>query len=176
MKTPTKATAHSVYDLNYHIVLVTKYRHRVLEGDINQFVEEQVPTICQRYGWECLALGVMPEHVHLLVSEPDIANIATVIGVLKQITSRQLKQHREAFWETRYHDRNVFTPHVFRQKLRYLHRNPVARGLVTRPEDWPWSSYSHSLTGVPGAVEFESWWTEMARKGVSAWAPAKGRE
>ena len=47
MKTPTKTTAHSVYNLNYHIVLVTKYRNRVLTDDIARFVEEQVPTICR---------------------------------------------------------------------------------------------------------------------------------
>jgi len=60
MKTPTKAAAHCVYNLNYHIVnyhivLVTKYRNRVLTGDIERFVKEQVPLICARY--ESSALG-----------------------------------------------------------------------------------------------------------------------
>ena len=40
--------------------------------------------------------------------------------------------------------------------LRLMHRNPVARGLVERPEDWAWSSFRHYLTGEEGVVEIES--------------------
>ena len=48
------------------------------------------------------------------------------------------------------------------EKLCYLHRNPVKRGLVDAPEDWAWSSLRHYLTGEEGPVEVESVWT--ARK------------
>jgi len=41
------------------------------------------------------------------------------------------------------------------QKLRYIHRNPVARGLVERPEDWPWSSFRRYFTAADGVVEIE---------------------
>ena len=47
-----------------------------------------------------------------------------------------------------------------------MHRNPVARGLVALPEDWPWSSYSHYLTGVEGTVEIESEWTARRRERI----------
>ena len=42
------------------------------------------------------------------------------------------------------------------EKLRYIHRNPVVRGLVERPEDWQWSSFRHYLTSADGVVEIES--------------------
>jgi putative transposase len=45
------------------------------------------------------------------------------------------------------------------EKLRYLHRNPVKRGLVKKPEDWAWSSFRHYLTGAESVVELESPWT-----------------
>ncbi|HET9408295.1 MAG TPA: hypothetical protein VFO39_13730 [Candidatus Sulfotelmatobacter sp.] len=45
-----------------------------------------------------------------------------------------------------YYDFNVWSERKFIEKLRYLHRNPVTRGLVQRPEDWPWSSFRHSAT------------------------------
>jgi len=51
------------------------------------------------------------------------------------------------------------------EKLRYMHRNPAVRGLVEKPEHWPWSSYRHSLTGATGAVEIESEWTAARRGG-----------
>lgn len=50
------------------------------------------------------------------------------------------------------------------EKLRYIHRNPVHRGLVERPEDWLWSSFNHYATGVEGPVEIESQWTVRKRE------------
>jgi len=50
------------------------------------------------------------------------------------------------------------------EKLRYIHRNPVKRGLVKRPEDWLWSSFHHYLTGEEGVVEIESHWTATRRE------------
>jgi len=50
------------------------------------------------------------------------------------------------------------------EKLRYIHRNPVERGLVTCPEDWAWSSFRHYLTGESGTVEIESHWTARRRE------------
>jgi REP-associated tyrosine transposase len=62
-------------------------------------------------------------------------------------------------WQKRYYDRNVRTYESFVEKLRYIHRNPVKRGLVTRPENWKWSSFRHYATAEIGAVEVESRWT-----------------
>ena len=75
--------------VNYHIVLVTKYRNRVLNrvltGDIERFVKEQVPIICARYEWETLALEVMPEHVHLFVSAGPLTAPNTIAKTVKSI-------------------------------------------------------------------------------------------
>jgi putative transposase len=49
-------------------------------------------------------------------------------------------------------------------KLHYIHRNPVRRGLVERPEDWEWSSFRHYATGDEGVVEIESEWTARRRE------------
>jgi hypothetical protein len=49
----------------------------------------------------------------------------------------------------------------FVEKLRSIHRNPEQRGLVTRPEDWRWSSFRHYATGETGVVEIE--WQSTAR-------------
>jgi putative transposase len=59
----------------------------------------------------------------------------------------------------------VFSPRKVAEKLKYIHRNPVTRGLVEKPEDWAWSSYRHYATGVEGAIEIESFWTAWKRDG-----------
>ena len=58
-------------------------------------------------------------------------------------------------------------------KLRYIHRNPVKRGLVERPEDWAWSSFRHYLTGEEGKVEIESHWTAKKREKLGIFPAVK---
>lgn len=50
------------------------------------------------------------------------------------------------------------------EKLRYIHENPVRRGLAQKPEDWRWSSFRHYLTGEVCGVEIESQWTARKRE------------
>jgi putative transposase len=122
--------------------------------------EEELEQIRKRYEFTVSGYVVMPEHVHILVSEPVQGNLAGTLQVLKQMTARRLKSEgMKAFWQARYYDFNVFTEVKRIEKLRYIHRNPVHRGLVQRPEDWPWSSFRHYATGLAGTVEIQSKWT-----------------
>ncbi len=109
------------------------------------------------------AYVLMPEHVHLLVNEPPRIPLAQLLKAVKQITSRKLRGSREKFWQDRYHDSNVYGEKARSEVIRYIHRNPVKRGLVEKPEDWPWSSFRHYATGVKGTVEIESQWTAFRR-------------
>ncbi len=98
-----------------------------------------------------LGYVVMPEHIHLLVSEPPEALLAKALQSLKLSVSKRLKQR--PFWQPRYYDFNVFTHNKRVEKLKYMHRNPVTRGLVPKPEDWPWSTYRHYLDNEPTPVK-----------------------
>jgi REP-associated tyrosine transposase len=117
-----------------------------------------------RYRFYVAGYVVMPEHVHLLLTEPQCGTLASAVQAVKQSVSRKLIAGREHFWQARYYDFNVFTAKKRIEKLKYIHRNPVKRGLVERPEDWAWSSFRHYVTGEPGVVEIESPWTEYYRK------------
>ena len=95
---------------------------------------------------------VMPEHVHMLVAEPVEGSLAEWLKTVKQRFARAA--HREGMiasgervWEPRYYDFNVFTEKKRIEKLKYIHGNPVKRGLVENPEDWKWSSYRFYLLG-----------------------------
>jgi putative transposase len=118
----------------------------------------------RRHGLHIIGYVVMPEHVHLLLSEPQNESLATALQALKQSVSRTLAlRGREPFWQARHYDFNVWTAKKETEKLKYLHRNPVTRGLVARPEDWAWSSYRHYASGVEGVVEIESQWAAFRR-------------
>ena len=72
--------------------------------------------------------------------------------------------------QPRYYDFNVWSEKKRIEKLRYIHRNPVRRGLVKNPEEWEWSGYRHYLTEQVGVVEIESQWTARARERLG-WRP-----
>ena len=113
----------------------------------------------------------MPEHVHLLVSEPERSSLATAIQLLKQNSSRQARRPRNPgqqelfaqpeircpFWQKRYYDFNLRTAKKRIEKLKYMHRNPVKRGLCAAPEEWKWSSYRTYAFAERGMVLLNQW-------------------
>lgn len=119
---------------------------------------------------------VMPEHVHLLISEPLTGTIADAMRFLKLTFAKRLRLVEGGdgpFWQKRYYDRNVRDAHEFSVKLQYLHRNPVKRGLVSTPEEWRWSSYRHYAFREIGIVEIESEWTARDRETAEHGGPAR---
>jgi putative transposase len=127
----------------------------------------------RRQGFELAGYVVMPEHVHLLISEPPTGTPSTILQVLKQKVSRALRKGREgsgkqlalpfvaraeessAFWQRRFYDFNVWSEKKFKEKLHYMHRNPVERKLVLHPRDWPWSSWSFYENGEKGLIRID---------------------
>jgi len=125
-----------------------------------------------RKGYNFVLVGyvVMPEHIHLIISEPERGTPSTVMQVLKQRFARKVlaewrarNQSRvprlweEEFgeghvWQRRFYDFALWTKAKRVEKLRYIHRNPVQRGLVLEPEQWEWSSYRHYAFAEKGRV------------------------
>jgi putative transposase len=142
------------------------------EPQARSVVEQTLERVRQWYGLFVSGYVIMPEHIHLLISEPDRATLSRVLQMLKQNTSRLLRPPEGSpFWLPRYYDFNVWSEEKRVEKLRYIHRNPVKRGLVKRPEDWLWSSFRHYASGVEGIVEIESQWTARKRELLAAGPP-----
>ena len=127
--------------------------------------EDELERTRRWYGCYVTGYVVMPEHVHLLISEPERKELPVVVQMLKQNTSRQMRvPGLPRFWQARYYDFPVWSEEKRIEKLRYIHRNPVARGLVERPQDWQWSSFLTWATGSEGRVEIECSWTARKRE------------
>jgi putative transposase len=145
-----------------HFVTFSCYRRRPYLGRVrarNRFVKI-MDAVRSRFQFLLVGYVVMPEHVHLLISEPAKGNPSKALQVLKQRVSRSLRARRSgagkqmelafakdegctrAFWQRRFYDFNVWSEKKVREKLIYMHRNPVERKLVSHPRDWPWSSWS----------------------------------
>ena len=122
----------------------------------------------------------MPEHFHLLMSEPQVGDPSVVMKVVKERFSRQVHQRCAAaaqmwlwepqpVWQKRFYDFNVWTERKRVEKLRYMHRNPVKRGLALEPEQWRWSSYRAYAYGEQGVVGvMQEWPPEMKRREVES--------
>jgi putative transposase len=128
-----------------------------------------------RHAFRLIGYVVMPEHVHPLFSEPKKITPSKVVQVLKQKVSRALggKERKRvpgqlslafpgsameagAFWQRRFYDFNVWSGKKLREKLEYMHANPVKRKLVRHPKDWPWSSWSYYEKGEKGLISIDS--------------------
>lgn len=129
-----------------------------------ELFERSLEATRRRYVLFVFGYVIMPEHIHLLVSEPKRSTLARVIQALKTSVAKQSQQR--PFWLPRYYDFNVHSEEKRVEKLRYIDRNPVIRGLVSCPHDWRWSSYRHHSTGEHGVVEIESKWTTGKRLGL----------
>jgi putative transposase len=121
---------------------------------VRNIFEHSLETMRIRYRFFVLGYVVMPEHVHLLLSEPQKTSLSKAIQALK--LSVAVQRNERPFWQARYYDFNVFTDRKRVEKLRYMHRNPVARGLVEKPEQWMWSSFRHYSVGKIGTVRIEN--------------------
>jgi putative transposase len=149
-----------------HFLTFSCYRRQPLLASPQAMHQFEVALEWSRRHYSFYVIGyvVMPEHVHLLVTEPERGTLASAVQAIKQSVARRLIGNRQHFWQARYYDFNVWTRNKRIEKLKYIHRNPVKRGLVEKPEDWPWSSYRNYATGQEGVVEVESPWTGKKRE------------
>jgi putative transposase len=154
-----------------HFVTFSCYRRlpRLPNNRVRDMFVECLERTRRRYRFRVYGYVVMPEHVHLLVSETEVALLTKAIQALKiSVARREMRYHEKGdstLWQKRYYDHNVRSYESFVEKLRYIHRNPVKRGLVEKPEDWKWSSFRHYVTDEGGPVEIESQWTADRRNG-----------
>lgn len=97
----------SVYSLNIHLVLVTKYRRQVITSDVLQRLREIFDTTCTK--WRCTLKEFKGEsdHVHLVISFPPDVQVSTLVGNLKTVSSRLIRKEF-ADWIFKFYRKPVF--------------------------------------------------------------------
>jgi putative transposase len=152
-----------------HYITTSCYQRRpllALASRRDLFVEV-LEHVRRRYHFVVVGYVVMPEHIHLRLSEPERGNPSTVMQAVKQGFARRIlgrlrfqaatEPRREChgeehIWQRRFYDFVLWSAQKRQEKLHYIHQNPVKRGLVDKPEQWPWSSARHYLLGERGPV------------------------
>jgi len=141
-----------------HFVTFSCYRLEpyLASPSARSLFEDALERMRMRYRFCVIGYVAMPEHVHLLVSEPAIGSLAKAILALKLSVSKLSNQR--PFWQRAITISIFFFSQACGETALYSPQSGEAR-LVTRPEDWRWSSFRHYATGERGAVEIESFWT-----------------
>jgi putative transposase len=97
-----RKTSHSVYDLKYHLVWITKYRKQVLMGLVAERLRELIRQICKANDIEIIKGHVSKDHVHLFVSVPPHISVSNLVQMIKGKTSRKMlgdfKPLQKQFW------------------------------------------------------------------------------
>jgi putative transposase len=127
-----------------------------------------------RYRFALVGYVIMPEHLHLLISESASVPLSKIIQVFKQRLSRRMRARKRApkgqlrlrfqehenllrrFWQRRYYDFNVYSRAKVLERLHYMHSNSVREKLVGHPGDWPWSSWCSYYHGE-GLIGIDPW-------------------
>lgn len=105
-----------------------------------------------RAAWAfCSADTLMPDHWHALIGVSHPLTISQAMHDVKSVSARKLNERRRtrgSVWRHQYWDRFVRHRKELSQRLEYMHSNPIRKGLVSRVDEWPWSSWIFSTTGM----------------------------
>ena len=85
-------TRYSIYNLNYHIVWIPKYRRKLFTGQMELRLGEIIRESCIRNNISVLALEIMPDHIHLFVSAPPRWSPSEIVNIIKGYSSRKMRQ------------------------------------------------------------------------------------
>jgi REP element-mobilizing transposase RayT len=157
----------------------------------NLFIETLAETK-RRLPLKLIAYVIMPDHTHLILN-PLGCDISKVMNSLKSAPARKIidwlresnyqsslgklaldvpqkRGHTHAVWQKDFSSIDLWSPKFIRQKLNYIHLNPVRAGLCKHPAEWKWSSYRSYLTHETGSLPLEmdsgGYWSDDDFKSV----------
>jgi putative transposase len=94
--------SHSTYDLRYHVVFCTKYRYRMLTGQVATRARELIREVCTSNYVDIISGSLSPDHIHLLICVPPSVSLSKIIQYIKGKSSRKLLQEfeclRKRYW------------------------------------------------------------------------------
>lgn len=173
----------------HYVTLVTYKRVPVFRSDrACEILVRTLDEVRQRYPYKLVGYVIMPDHVHAIVNR-SVDTISEwlrrvrgnsareILSWLRteqhlmslqklQLAVAQKRNHTHAVWQKDPSVIDLWSPKFVRQKLDYLHLNPVRAGLCEHPADWKWSSYRaylpHKAGDVPLEVDWQAYWKEKA--------------
>lgn len=129
-----RRNSHQVYEIGYHIIFCTKYRHKALIGSVETTCRNIIAETCTAYGWQLKEIEIMPDHVHMFVSAPpqtapdEIARTVKSISAVKIFTTHPDLKGRK-FWGS-----GLWSPSTYFGTVGHISEDTVRRYIQTQKE------------------------------------------
>lgn len=108
--------AHTIFDLRYHVVWCTKYRYKVLTGDVAIRARDMIREICRTYEMNIMSGKVGKDHVHMYVAIPPYISLSKAVQYIKGKSSRKLQMEypelKRRYWGQHLWSRGYFAASV----------------------------------------------------------------
>lgn len=171
----------------HYLTMVNFKRVPVLKSEkACQFFVDVLAETREKHPFKLIGYVIMPNHVHLILN-PVECDISLVGKALKGISARKIidwlkennfqtsleklalpktqkRNHSYAVWQKKVTSIDLSSPKFIRQKLNYVHLNPIRAGFCDHPAKWKWSSYHaylpHEKGEVPIEMDLQAYWTE----------------
>ena len=111
-----KTQSHVVWDCDYHVVIVPKYRKKILYGLVRQRSGEIIRMLAKQKGIEVVEGNACPDHIHMILSIPPKYSVSCTMGFLKGKSAIRLHQEfgskkshliQKSFWSRGYFVRSI---------------------------------------------------------------------
>ena len=167
---PLRKRIHCKGNAFFITTSVNRFVNIFRESKYIEIILRNISFYREKHGFLLLAYVIMPDHLHLLIyPDPErVGEVSDIMEDFKKFTSRQLRMEMEkdkrtkwleAFrlevprkrnwqfriWQERFDDLGIYSLKAARTKINYIHSNPVRKGMVDRPEDYPYSSARNYL-------------------------------
>jgi putative transposase len=110
--TEYRKSSHAVYDIKYHVIWVTKYRYKILGGNMSKRLRELIRQGCEARGITIVSGNIRRDHIHLLLSCPPSIAPSKVVQYLKGRSSRLLQEEfpalKKRYWGQHLWSRGYF--------------------------------------------------------------------
>lgn len=121
----------SVYNLNYHLIWRTKYRKKVLQGQIESDLKKILYEVADEYGFTISHIEIgLDDHIHLLVSAPPKLSVTNIVRWLKGVSARKLFQLypelKTSYWLSE-GNRHLWAPSYFVESIGTTNEQAVAK-------------------------------------------------
>ena len=169
-------------NLIYYVTTVTQNRLPLfVQASFIILLYDSLHFYRHKLNFKLLGYVIMPDHLHLLlwpIGEPTISDIMrdfkkfTATRIIRQVEVENRQDWLMAFakagvdtgrakhkvWQDCFWDKVVYTEKFLRQKLNYIHRNPIRAGLVADIEKYPYSSYRNYVLGDDSFIKMDTDW------------------
>ncbi|HJZ82233.1 MAG TPA: transposase [Pyrinomonadaceae bacterium] len=171
----------------HYVTLVTYNRVPIFKSErACEIFVDVLGEVRQRFPYKLIGYVLMPDHVHAIINT-QTANISQwlhkvrgnsakrILAWLREdrhllslkklaLNPPQKRRHTHAVWQKDPSVIDLWSPKFIRQKLNYLHLNPVRAGLCNHPADWKWSSFRaylpHKQGDVPIEIDWQGYWKD----------------